>query len=151
MDCRSNAVVRAAATDVGHRSVDIIVRRIGPLSQQRHSRHDLPGLAIAALRNIKFLPCELDRVCAVGGKTLDSYYLGAGGGLDGEGTGSRRSPVDMDGAGAALPDPASKLGAGKPDGVAENPQQRRLRFHLHNVTCSIDRQNESHSGSQYVS
>src|SRR5688500_15077385 len=33
---------------------------LGRLLQQRHSRHDLPGLTIAALRHLYPLPCGLD-------------------------------------------------------------------------------------------
>src|SRR5215204_6266397 len=50
--------VRAASADIPvHRRVDVSVARIGVSREQRRSRHDLAGLAVAALRNVDRLPC----------------------------------------------------------------------------------------------
>src|SRR5688572_28317158 len=46
----------AAAYVAGHRGVDLRVARPGISGQQRRRRHDLAGLAIAALRHVDFLP-----------------------------------------------------------------------------------------------
>src|SRR5262252_11091835 len=50
VDRRANAGVGPAAADVGHRRVDVRVARARVLREQRHRRHDLAGLAVAALR-----------------------------------------------------------------------------------------------------
>jgi len=59
---RSYALVRAAAADIGHRRVDVLIGRLRILCQQRRSGHDLPGLAIAALGHVELQPGLLHRV-----------------------------------------------------------------------------------------
>jgi len=68
----ANALVSAAAADVAaHGIVDIGVGGLGFFREQRYRGHDLPGLAVAALRNVFFHPGLLDGVAAIGGKTFD--------------------------------------------------------------------------------
>jgi hypothetical protein len=81
MDCCSDARVRPASADVCHRRVDLIVRWIWPLSQERNRRHDLSGLAIAALRNVELLPCKLDGMRPIGGQTFDGRDFRTNGSL----------------------------------------------------------------------
>src|SRR5207302_4295739 len=54
--------ISAAAADVGHRLVDVLVGRIGLLAQQRDRREDLPALAVAALRHLVLDPGLLHRM-----------------------------------------------------------------------------------------
>src|SRR4051812_44146936 len=61
VDRRANALVGAAAADVGHRRVDVAVARVRILREQRGRRHDLSRLAVAALRNVEREPRLLDR------------------------------------------------------------------------------------------
>src|SRR5262245_53729307 len=49
MDRGADALVGAAAADVGHRRVDVGIGRLRLLLQQRDGGHDLAGLAVAAL------------------------------------------------------------------------------------------------------
>src|SRR2546425_7267624 len=56
---RADALVGAAAADVGHRRVDIGVARLRVFPEQRGGRHDLPGLAVAALRHVERRPGAL--------------------------------------------------------------------------------------------
>src|SRR6516165_3891974 len=57
MDRPAHALISPAATDqVRHRRVDIVVRRVWLLPQQRRSGHDHSWLAVAALGNILFNP-----------------------------------------------------------------------------------------------
>src|SRR3954453_11629436 len=63
--------IGAAATDIRHRVVDVGVGRLWRLLEERDSRHDLPGLAISALRNIELDPRQLDRVRSVCGQPFD--------------------------------------------------------------------------------
>src|SRR5512132_1450645 len=51
-----DALVRPAPADVGHGVVDVLVGRLGGSLQQRRGGHDLPGLAIAALRHVDRRP-----------------------------------------------------------------------------------------------
>src|SRR5438105_11390346 len=48
-----DALITAASTDVaGHGGVDLVGRGVGRLCQKRRRLHDLPGLAVAALRHV---------------------------------------------------------------------------------------------------
>src|SRR5438477_7822919 len=72
MDRFADLLIGTAAADVAtHGFIDIGVRWTGLLRQKRRRRHDLTGLAIAALWNIDFDPRLLNRMAAVGGKTFD--------------------------------------------------------------------------------
>src|ERR1700722_8004810 len=52
MDRLADALIGAAATDVGHRGVDIGVGGLRRRLQQSGGGHDLAGLAVAALRHV---------------------------------------------------------------------------------------------------
>src|SRR5262245_27218601 len=58
----SDALVRPAPADIGHRVVDILVGRLWILLEQRGRGHDLAGLAVAALRHIERSPGLLNRI-----------------------------------------------------------------------------------------
>src|SRR5215213_9299260 len=58
----ANALIGPAAADVGHRLIDVGIGRLRLLLQQRRGRHDLPGLAVAALRHVNRGPGLLHRV-----------------------------------------------------------------------------------------
>src|SRR5215831_2578750 len=62
VDRRADAGVGPAAADVGHRRVDVRVARVRVLREQSHRRHDLAGLAVAALRHLVVYPRLLYRV-----------------------------------------------------------------------------------------
>src|ERR1700683_5546601 len=76
-DGAANPDIGAAAADVaGHRRVDVGIIGMGCAVQKRSGRHDLAGLAIAALRHIFRDPGLLHFVQrAVLGKTLDGGDL----------------------------------------------------------------------------
>ena len=62
-----NPLVGAAATDIAaHSSVNIFVRGMRQLGQQCRRCHDLPRLAVPALRHVLFNPGALHRVAAIG-------------------------------------------------------------------------------------
>src|SRR6266545_1438250 len=50
---RPDALVGTAPADVGHGVVDVLVGRLRFPLQQRRRGHDLPGLAVAALRHVE--------------------------------------------------------------------------------------------------
>ena len=59
--------------------------------------------------------------------------------------GADRPAVDVQRAGAALPDAAAELGAGQPDVIADHPEQRRLRVGIDGMHGSVDGQIERHT------
>src|SRR6476659_10123777 len=71
VDCFADALISAATADVGHRLVDVLVGRPRILLQQRRRRHDLTGLAVAALRHVDRGPGLLHRMRGVRRETLD--------------------------------------------------------------------------------
>src|SRR5215472_15091647 len=52
MDGTAKPLVSAATANVGDASVDIGIGRVGVALEERHRCHDLPGLAVAALRDV---------------------------------------------------------------------------------------------------
>src|SRR5690242_13013561 len=67
MNGRANAKVRRTSTDVAvHGSVDLLVRRIRRLREERGGRHQLASLTVAALRNVELFPGFLQRMRSVG-------------------------------------------------------------------------------------
>src|SRR5688572_31886054 len=73
MDRLAYARIRSAAAEVaGHRAVDIGVRRLRVLLQQRGGGHDLTGLAVPALGYVHLDPRLLHRVAAIARQPFDS-------------------------------------------------------------------------------
>ena len=93
------------------------------LCQQRGSGHDLAGLAVAALRNVDFLPGNLQRMCAVRREPFNGRYLGIRGGRDRRQAGADGLSAQMHGAGAALANPASILRAREVQHIPKHPQE----------------------------
>src|SRR5665647_1759738 len=65
----------AAAQVARHGVINFSIRWVGVLLEQRGSRHDLPCLAVTALRYIEFLPRGLQGVSTLGIQTLDGDDL----------------------------------------------------------------------------
>jgi hypothetical protein len=103
------------------------------------SRHDLPGLAVAALRNVERRPCFLHGMRGRGRQALDGddpvgrLYVG-----DPDRAGALHLIVDVHGAGAALRNAASIFGAGETDLLADHPKERGVRLDLHVADIAID-------------
>src|SRR5690349_20621278 len=71
----ANALIGAAAADIAtHGVIDILIGGIGIFAQQYRSSHDLPALAITALRHIFLGPCLLQGMTAIGGKSFNGNY-----------------------------------------------------------------------------
>src|ERR1700675_2834365 len=71
MNRTADPLISAAAADVGDAGIDIGIARLRVRFQERRGRHDLPGLAIAALRHVLGKPGLLDRMLAVMRQTFD--------------------------------------------------------------------------------
>src|SRR5213592_2351194 len=119
----ANPLIGAAATDVRHGGVDVLVAGMGIFREQGRRRHDLTGLAVAALRHVFLDPGLLDRVAAIRRQAFDRRDALAGDGGDGQDAGTGRDAVQMHRAGAALGDAAPELGAGETERVAQDPEQ----------------------------
>src|SRR5262245_11372443 len=72
---RADALIGAAPADVGHGVVDVLVGRSRLLREKRRGGHDLPGLAVPALRHVERRPRFLYGVRAGGGQTFDGDDL----------------------------------------------------------------------------
>src|SRR6185437_6983957 len=106
VDGGADALIGPAAADVAaHRLVDVVVGRLRLGGQQRRGGHDLPGLAVAALRHVALDPGELDRVRPA--QPLDGGDLHARRPAERRLAGADRLAVRMHGAGAALGDAAA--------------------------------------------
>ncbi len=114
--------------------------------QQGRRGHDLARLAVAALGHVLGRPGLLHRVAAVGRQALDGGDLFPDRVLHRQDAGARRHPVDLHRAGAALGDAAAELGAGQPDLVAQDPEQRRVGLDVEVVAPSIDGEGD-HAGA----
>src|SRR5215218_171120 len=139
MQCGADALIGAAAADIGDRVVDVFVARRWILSQQRRGRHYLSGLAVAALRHVEFGPGALHRMRGGGRQTLDGDDLvGRIHRAHRNGAGALHFTIDMHRAGAALRHAASVFGSGQPDLLAEHPKERRVRLDIDFAGLAVD-------------
>ena len=137
----------APANVAAHRIVDVLVRRLGVGFEQANRRHDLSGLAVAALGHAQFNPGALHRTAyGVGFLVLNRRYLLALQRRDGRDARACGLAVDMDSAGTAQSHAAAKLGAGHTQLIAQHPEQRRVVSSFYGLLFSVDRECW-HSGS----
>ena len=137
MDGLANAVVRAAAADVGDLGVDLGIRGVGALLEKGQHAHNHSGLAVAALRHVELFPCELNRVVALGRESLDGRDRLPDRRCCGDAAGTNRLSVHMHGARTALSDAAAELGARQPDLVTDYPEQWGLWVRLNGIGSSV--------------
>src|SRR5262245_40778518 len=145
MNGGADARIGPAWTDVRHSSVDVGVRRSWRLLQQRYRGHDLPRLAIAALRNIELDPRQLQGVLSICGKPLDRGDVLAGNGSNRIAAGPDGLTVDQHCAGATLRDTAAEFRSLELEGIAQHPQQRRVRLHVDRVRDAVHADGDCHS------
>src|SRR5215471_7332003 len=135
----ADALIGAAATDIRHGVIDIVVARIGIFHEQRSRSHDLARLAIAALRNVDGSPRLLHGMHrSVLRQTFDGGDLLALDRAHRHRARTHRNAVDVHRARAALRDAAAVFRAGETDVLADHPQEWRVTFHLHVVRRPID-------------
>src|SRR5207302_1097843 len=133
LDRRANPLIGAAATDVaGHRLVDIVIGGLRGLGEQAGRLHDLPTLAVAALRDVQAAPRGLDALadrCST--DPLDGRDLLAFRSRDRRDARARRRTIQVHRARAAEGHATPELGAGESELVAQRPEQWRVRRHVH--------------------
>src|SRR5205823_311113 len=138
VDRRSDALIGAAAANVGHRAVDVGVRGVRLLGEKPRRGHDLARLAVAALRHVFRDPRPLYGVRAVLGQALDRGDALVGDGRNGEHARPGRRAVEVYGTRAALGDAAAELGAGEAQRVAQHPEERRVGGDVDRFTLAVD-------------
>ena len=106
--------------------------------EERRRRHDLSGLAVAALRHVLGEPGLLHRMLAVGRQAFDGGDALIGDIADLNAAGAHGLAVHMHGAGAALRDAAAEFRTGHSEFVADDPKQRRLRLDVERIRLSVD-------------
>src|SRR5207244_4257941 len=138
-DGGANSRVRAAAADVSaHRRVDVGVRWLGVLLKQRRGGHDLASLAVAAVGHAEVDPRRLHCLAhLVPADRLDGGDLPLRRRRDRRDAGARGSTVEVHRTGAAQRHAATELGPGHSEDIAQHPQKRRLRRHVHLLRFAI--------------
>src|SRR5919204_6289012 len=101
MDCRANADIGRAATQIRYLPIDICIAWIRVSAEQRYRRHDHAGLAITALRHVELGPRLLYGVLAVAREALDRRDVAALRHHDRHDASAHGYALDVHGAGAA--------------------------------------------------
>src|SRR5438093_898854 len=141
LDRALDAQIRGAAADVaGQRGHDLLVGRVGALRQERRRLHDLARLAVAALRHLLGDPRLLEGMLPLGVEPLDRRDLLSGGLGEGRLARPHRRAVEVDGARAALGDPAAELGAGQLQPLADDPQERCRGIGVDHEGLAVDQE-----------
>src|SRR5437763_7684087 len=149
VDRRPDALIRAAAANVGHGGIDVGVGGVRLLGEQRRRGHDLARLAVAALRHVFRDPRPLHRVGAVLGQAFDRRDALVGDRGNGQHAGARGDALQMHGAGAALRDATAELGARESERVAQHPEERRVGCDVDGFALAVD--GEGNRGHDEVS
>ena len=139
MNRTPDCAVRPAPADVaGHGVVDVRVRRPLAGRQQCDRRHDLPGLAVAALRNLLFHPGLLYRVTAIGREAFDRRDIRPLDAAYREQTRPDRLAVQKDRARSALADTTPELRSRELQRLAQDPKQRIAPRDVHLPSLSVE-------------
>src|SRR5205807_9754889 len=138
VDRRPDALIGAAAANVGHRGVDVGVRGVRLLGEQRRRGHDLARLAVAALRHVFRDPRPLYGVGAVLRQAFDRGDALVGDSRNGQHARSGRRAIQMHRTRAALGDAAAELRACETERVAQHPEERRVGGDVDRFTLAVD-------------
>src|SRR5580704_12293969 len=151
LDGAEDARIGAATADIAiHVANDVVAARILVRRKQRRGLHDLPGLAIAALRHLQIEPGLLQRMVAVGRQALDGGDVLARHHGDRRLARAHRLAVEMHRAGAAHAGAAAVFRAGELEVLAHNPEQRRFRTGIHTGRFVIDGEGDRHHALPYA-
>ena len=133
-----NPQIRPAAANMpAQRIIYIRIAGIRSFLQQRRARHDHSRLAIAALRNLGLEPGALQGMRAIRRQSLDGQNLAVTDGRNPRGARSFRHAINMHSASPAKRLPAPKFRPSQLQRIAQNPQQRRIRTHIHGQILPI--------------
>ena len=138
MDRVFDALIGAAAADIARHGFAYLVTGGFWIVQEKGCRlHDLPGLAIAALRDISLAPGFLNRVIACGVKAFDRRDLAVDHVGNRGDAGPHRILVDDDGACTAQRLAAAEFRAGEAELVAQIPEQRHRRIAVERPVLAV--------------
>jgi hypothetical protein len=138
VNCLADAQIRTAAAKVSDFPLDVSVGWVGLVRKQGGRSHDLSGLAIAALRHIRFAPGNLGWMLCIRRKALDGGDFLTHSPTCGQDAGPDRFPVHMHCARPAESHTATEFRPCQTDRVTDDPQERSLGFHIDAIGFSID-------------
>src|SRR4029077_2767010 len=138
MNGAAQTFIRTAAADIGNTRVDVGVSRLGEGLQECGHGHDLPGLAITALRNAFFDPRALYRMAVVRGEAFDGDHLRAIESTDRHRTGPHGGAIDIHRAGAAQRAAAAEFCSRQTDNVPQHPEKRSIGLYVDLPGYSVD-------------
>src|ERR1700722_1437407 len=145
LDGAEDARIGAATADIAiHVANDVVTARILVRRKQRRGLHDLPGLAIAALRHLQIEPGLLQRMVAIGRQALDGGDVLARHHRDRRLARAHRLAVEMNRAGAAHACAAAVFRAGELEVLPHDPQQWCFRTGIHTCRLIIDGEGDRH-------
>src|ERR1700756_2851800 len=140
LDRSADALISAASADVPrHSSIDVVIRRLWRVLQECRRRHDLAGLAIAALHHLKLQPCLLQgRALRLVADRLDRGDRTIADAVDPRLAGADRLTADMHGAGAAKRLAAAELGPCHSKHIAQYPQKWSITVNIDLMVFAVD-------------
>src|SRR5258708_11949925 len=139
MDGSSNSRIGSAAADVArHRLVNVLIRRLGFFAQQHGGAHQLPRLAVAALRNVLLQPRALQRITQIRRQSLDGRDSLSRRTRHWRDARAHRVSIDVHRAGAALRHAASIFRSGETKIFANDPEQWSGRVDVEIDALAID-------------
>src|SRR5438034_10767147 len=106
--------------------------------------HDHARLAVAALRDLMVDPGLLNRGKSALAKRFDRRDLSPDDGTDGSDATALDVAIDMHGACAALGNAAAEFRSGQSNFIADDPQERSIRFDVEVVDLAVDFQLNRH-------
>lgn len=146
VDGLANAQVGTAAAEIAaHGFIDVAVCGCRMFGEECSSRHDLPDLTIAALRDVHFEPGLLQGVGVIGREAFECDYVGVGGVGEPGHARARGVAVEVNGEGATLADAAAILGGVEVEHVADDPEKRSVKRRVDSGGPAVDGQSDRHT------
>lgn len=137
---RMNPGISTTAADVArHARIDVFIRRVRDVVEQRSRAHHLACLAVATLWHVVLEPCLLYGVVSVFGQAFDRCNRAVAGGncLYCHLARAHRYAVNVDGASPTLADATTKFGADIAELVADGPEEWRFRIDVYLVGFAV--------------
>src|SRR5690606_11707983 len=120
-----------------HGIFDFRYRWLSLFAEKCCSGHDLPGLTVATLRDVDFVPRGLQWVISISRKALDCRDSTLTNGRHREGTRPDSISVHVNGAGTALRDTTSVFRSDEAEIVPKDPEQRRVRLNINGMRLTV--------------
>jgi hypothetical protein len=138
----TDTLIGATAADIaGHGAIDIIVARLRLLTQESKGGHDLPRLAVPALRYLFRNPRLLYPITE-GGEAFNRGDLVAGGGGSRSDARTCGVAIEMNGTSATQTGTTAVLGSGETQNVTKNPKEGHAGISLYASARSVNSDGE---------